>query len=373
MTYNWQLPDWPKFTYQLEQLEPKLLHYAQLSGKLSGSLDGLGSELKENTLIDFMVMEAIKTSKIEGEDLNFEDVRSSIRNQLGLNQPPKLVGDLRAKGIAQMMLQVRDTCSQDLSEELLFGWHHMLFLEQLGLEKIKTAQWRTHEDPMQIVSGAYGRWVVHFEAPPSQKIPIEMEKFIEWFNDTGPLGKSPMVHAPVRAAIAHLHFETIHPFEDGNGRIGRAISEKALLQQAPFVTFLSLSTAIEAQKKAYYDALSNAQKTNEITLWIEYFVETLLEAQAIAQSSIQFIIDKNYFLLKAQNQTNERQFKVLNRLLKEGPGNFIGGINAKKYEKIAKCSKATATRELADLLEKSLLKKLPGGGRSTSYELNFRE
>ena len=371
MNYNWQLPDWPKFKYDIKGLEPQLLSYAQISGKLSGTLEGLGAPLRDETLIDFMVTEAIKSSKIEGEEILFEDVKSSILNQLGLNKPPKQVDDLRAKGIAQMMLHVNATRSLPLDESTLFQWHDMLFLGQSGRSRIKTGGWRTHEDPMQIVSGPYGKWKIHFEAPPWRQGPFEMERFIQWFNDTAPSGSTPIVHAPIRAAIAHLYFETIHPFEDGNGRIGRAISEKALLQQSPFVTILSLSTSIEAKKKAYYDALQQAQKSNEITDWLEYFLHMLLKAQEMAEASIRFIMNKTNFMASAMMQTNERQLKVLNRLLEEGPGTFVGGINAKKYGAIGKCSKTTATRELSDLLEKGLLKKLPAGGRSTAYELNF--
>jgi Fic family protein len=365
MLYNWNLPGWPNFQYETRELEGILLKYAQFCGKISGKLDGLDIQLRRETLIDFMVTEAIKTSKIEGENLNFHDVKSSIKNQLGLNKPLQHVADLRADGIAKMMLHVHDTYLQPLTEATLFEWHRSLFLGQSGAAQIETGKWRTHDEPMQIVSGPYGKWKVHFEAPPSARVPTLMKQFLKWFNE------KTVVQAPIRSGIAHLYFESIHPFEDGNGRIGRAISEKVLLQQSPFETVLGLSASIEAKKKVYYDALQKAQRSNEITQWLHYFVQMLLDAQEAVAASIQFIIDRANFMKLASAHANDRQLKVLNRVLEEGSGNFVGGLNAKKYGTITKCSKTTATRELSELLEKNLIKRLPGGGRSTSYELNL--
>ncbi len=371
MPYNWQQPDWPGFSYEIKHLDPLLIQYAQLTGRLSGHLDGLPPELKNDTLIEFMVNEALKSAKIEGEQLAFEDVHSSIRNQLGLNAHKTLVQDNRAQGIAQMMLNLTDTIPEPLSENMLFEWHRMLFLGQEKNRRLEIGQWRQHEDSMQIVSGAYGKWTVHFEAPPSARVSVEMQGFIKWFNATGPKGSHPIIHAPIRSAIAHLYFESIHPFEDGNGRIGRAVAEKALLQQSPFINVLNLSTAIEAKKSAYYEALKKGQRRNQITPWLEYFVKTLLTAQKMAESTVIFIINKSIFRKKALTLVSERQLKVIDRLLKEGPAGFAGGLTAKKYETIGQCSKATATRELADLLEKGFLLKLPGGGRNTAYQLNL--
>lgn len=226
---------------------------------------------------------------------------------------------------------------------------------------------------MQVISGPLGKQKVHFEAPPSNRVPKEMDQFIKWFNETAPGGSKEMKKGPIRSAIAHLYFETIHPFEDGNGRIGRAIAEKALTQGAGRPVMMSLSNTIEANKKAYYVTLEKAQRSNEITDWIQYFTNTILTAQSEAEEQIDFTLKKAKFFDHFKNKLNERQLKVIKRMLEEGPKGFAGGINASKYGSLTKISKATATRDLQTLLEMGAL--IPfgkGGGRSTKYEVNLR-
>lgn len=274
-----------------------------------------------------------------------------------------------AAGAGELMVDVRNTFKEGLTAEKLFSWHKMLLDNAQG---VTTSAWRTHEEPMQVVSVAIGKEKVHYEAPPHNRVPQEMEMYIAWFNQTAPGGTKEIKKAPVRAAIAHLYFETIHPFEDGNGRIGRAIAEKALSQGIGRPAFLSLSRTIEANKKAYYNALEKAQRTNEITEWILYFVNIVLEAQLFTEGQIDFILKKTVFFDRFKNQLNERQIKVIKRMLEEEPKGFEGGINAGKYISITKTSKATATRDLQDLIEKSVLILFgESGGRSTRYRINI--
>jgi len=369
MTYNWQQKDWPNFTFDLSGIEDELLLFAEKSGHVSGILRALPEDARMEAIIEIMVAEAIKTSEIEGEYFSRKDVMSSIRNNLHLNKPTDPVLDKKAAGVSELMIDMRDTWLNTMTKEQLFAWHKML----LGTStKIKVGEWRDHSDPMQIVSGAIGKEKVHFEAPPSERIPQEMEQFITWFNLTGPGGKQEIKKAVVRAAIAHLYFESIHPFEDGNGRIGRAIAEKALSQGIGYPTFLSLSATIEAHKKDYYNALETAQKANDITQWVGYFVRMTLEAQSFAEEQINFTLKKTKFFDRFKDQFNERQLKVMKRVLEEGPAGFESGINAGKYGSLTKVSKATATRDLQDLLEKGALILLgPAGGRSTKYQANL--
>lgn len=369
MTYNWQQPDWPDFRYDLSTLHEALFSIAEKTGLIRGKLSHLAENLQTEAMINFMVEEAVKTSEIEGEYISRPDVRSSIKNQLGLNQEIVQVHDKRAQGAAELMLDVRNTFKQAITEAKLFDWHLMLLSGSFN-PNLKMGCWRTHEEPMQIVSGHYGKWVVHYEAPPSQDVPKEMEKFIRWFNDTAP-GKSQAIKfAPVRAAIAHLYFESIHPFEDGNGRVGRAIAEKALSQGFGYPVILSLSQAIEAEKKAYYAALNAASRSNEITPWIHYFVNVVLDAQIEVEAQINFILKKSVFFDTFKNVLNERQLKVVRRMMRAGVKGFEGGMSAKKYMSITGTSKATATRDLQHLLAIKVFRQI-GSGRSARYELNL--
>ncbi len=223
---------------------------------------------------------------------------------------------------------------------------------------------------MQVVSGPIGKQKVHFEAPPSERMTKEMKRFITWFNETGPGGAKEIKKPAVRSAIAHIYFETIHPFEDGNGRIGRAISEKALSQGVRRPILLSLSRTIEAGRNAYYDALKAAQRSNEVTPWINYFVNVILDAQINTEEQIDFTLKKTKLFDRFHDQLNERQLRVVQRMLEEGPAGFEGGMSAKKYIAITRTSKATATRDLQDMVEKGAL-ITSGGGRNTRYQVNL--
>jgi Fic family protein len=367
MKYNWQQKDWPEFRYNLKNVEDALFAFAEETGHISGILKGMPENIQTETIINIMVAEAIKTSEIEGEYLSRPDVISSIRNNLGLNKKQEKIKDKKSGGAGELMVAVRNTFSSTLTKKELFSWHTMLMNQS---PRIKVGAWRTHKEPMQVVSGAIGKEKIHFEAPPSSNVPDEMQNFIKWFNDTSPGGKKEIKKAPIRAAIAHLYFETIHPFEDGNGRIGRAISEKALSQTIGRPVLLSLSQTIEANKKLYYDALEKAQRSNEITNWINYFVNTLLEAQREAKILIDLTLNKTKFFDRFKDQLNERQLKVIKRMLDAEPKGFEGGMTAKKYISITKASKATATRDIQGLVDLKIL--IPqSGGRSTHYNLNL--
>jgi Fic family protein len=368
-TYNWQQQDWPHFRYDLSSVYDVLIAIAEKAGLLQGKIAHLLKDQQIETMIDLMVEEAVKTSAIEGEFINRPDVRSSIRNQLGLNKKIIRVNDHRAKGIAELMIDVNNTFKQALTVEKLFDWHLML-LSASTTPHLRVGYWRTHEDSMDIVSEHNGRRVTHFEAPPSASVPAEMDEFISWFNSTAPGKSAAIKFAPVRAAIAHLYFETIHPFEDGNGRIGRAIAEKALSQGFGYPVTFSLSQAIDAKKKLYYSALHTASKSNEITEWINYFLHMILESQILIEKQINFILFKSKFFDTFQNDLNDRQFKVIGRMFEAGIKGFEGGMSAKKYMAITDTSKATATRDLQDLLMLGAIRQM-GSGRSVRYEINF--
>jgi len=369
MIYNWQQPDWPDFKYDLTGIEDIMFSFAEEMGRVSGILNALSKDSQSDTLVNMMVSEAIKTSEIEGEYLNRQDVVSSIRNNLGLNRKPANVHDKRAHGIGSLMVDVRQTYREHLSKEKLFSWHKMLMEGSRG---VQIGKWRSHKEPMQVISGAAGKEKIHFEAPPSRQVPSEMDRFIDWFNETAPGSKKQIKNALVRSAIAHLYFESIHPFEDGNGRIGRAVAEKALSQTLKRPVLLSLSKTIEANKRQYYSALEKGQRSNHISPWIKYFTETTLLAQKQARQLIDFTLKKAKFFDHFKDQFNERQLKVVKRMFDAGPEGFEGGMRAAKYMILAKTTKATATRDLQHLSEiKALI--MEGGGRSTRYVLNLRD
>ncbi|MBA2499489.1 MAG: Fic family protein [Chitinophagaceae bacterium] len=369
MAYNWQQKDWPNFSFSIRGVEDVLLIFAEKVGRVSGILASLPEEIKQETIVDIILTEAIKTSEIEGEYPNRKDVLSSIRKNLGLHHSPEFIKDKSAAGLGELMIDVRHSFREPLTKEKLFAWHKMLLGEN---KKIAAGRWRTHEEPMQVVSGALGKEKIHFEAPHSEGVPGEMNAFIKWFNTTAPGTTAEIRNAPVRAAIAHLYFETIHPFEDGNGRIGRAIAEKAISQTIGRPVLLSLSGTIEANKKDYYTSLETAQQSNEITPWISYFVNMSLAAQREAEARIEFTLAKTKFFDQFKGQFNQRQVTVIKRMFQEGPTGFLGGMNARKYMGLTKTSKATATRDMQQLLDMGAF--IPAGkaaGRSTSYQLNI--
>jgi len=367
MRYHWQQSGWPNFRFKLDALEGDLQCFEHYSGRVGGLLEGLPEGLGSEAVIDLMISEAITTSAIEGEVLEPEDVKSSIRNHLGLNSPSRPVGDARAEGAGELMVVVRESFAEPLGIDMLFDWHAILMK---GERSVRAGAWREGEDPMQVVSGRIDRPTVHYEAPPSCRIPDEMDGFVEWFNSTSPGGEEAMRHAPVRAGIAHLYFESIHPFEDGNGRIGRAIAEKALSQGLAAPALLSLSHSIEAKRRKYYDALQRAQRSLEVTEWLVWFTRMVLDAQRDAEERMMFILRKSKFFERFRSRFNERQLKVVRRMLDSGHEGFEGGMSARKYVALAKVSKATATRDLQQLAEMEAVRSV-GGGRSTRYELNL--
>lgn len=364
--YNWQQNDWKLFKFQQEKIEDLLLMFTEKLGLAKGLLQSLSEKSHSESLIDLLVTEAIKNAEIEGEYFSRKDIMSSIKNNLGINTKLELVKDINANGMAALVTEIHKQYELPLTETMLFNWHKMIFP---STNRITVGHWRSHSETMQVISGTIGKEKIHFEAPPSKMIPEEMSAFIKWFNETAPNGKHEIKYAPIRCAIAHLYFETIHPFEDGNGRIGRAIAEKALLQTLRFPLLISLSSAIEADKKAYYQALKEGQKSNEITPWLVYFINTLIQAQNNAELLINFTLQKAKLFDKYKNVLNERQLKVLKRMLKEGPNGFVGGMTAKKYIKITSTSKATATRDMQYLKELEIFVSF-GEGRSTSYKIN---
>ncbi|HMI05823.1 MAG TPA: Fic family protein [Pedobacter sp.] len=367
MKYNWELQNWPNFRYSFKGIEGMLYDFALETGEVRGILKALPDDVQQEALLQTMISEAIKTSEIEGEFLSRQDVMSSIKNNLGLMAVPEIVHDQKAAGIGKLMVDLRNSYKEELTKEKLWEWHILLLDAMKG---IKTGQWRTGDEPMQVISGSIGREKIHFQAPPSSVVPQEMKQFINWFNATAPGGGQEISSAPVRAAIAHLYFESIHPFEDGNGRIGRAIAEKALSQTLGRPVMLSLSKSIEANKSSYYKALEMAQQDNEISEWLEYFVSTALAAQREAKSLVNFTLIRTRFFDQYAGRLNERQLKAVNKMLDAGFDGFKGGMTAKKYISITRTSKATATRDLQELAEMGVL-LATGAGRSVSYDLKL--
>lgn len=366
MKWNWQQIDWPNFTYRTKTLETLEKQFLQESGVVIGAFKHLREDDKNTLKIDLLSTEALKTSEIEGELLNRESVQSSIRRQFGLQADGRKVSAAE-QGIAEMMVHLYHSFDEPLSHEMLFEWHRQLTNGRRDLKEIGC--YRTHADPMQVVSGSMHDPKVHYEAPPSKQMQKEMNAFIKWFNATAP-GSKNALPALVRSGIAHLYFVSIHPFEDGNGRIGRAISEKAIAQSIGQPSLTALAHQIERGRKNYYDQLAAASRDNELTDWLTYFAELVLFAQKRTEVHIQFLIDKTKLYDRLRDQINARQEKALERMFREGPDGFIGGLSAENYIAITKTSRATATRDLAELVELDALKKT-GKLRHTRYWLNL--
>ena len=370
MKWNWQQKDWPKFTYKktdLQRLEEEFLYS---SGLVFGVYKHLNEQEQETLSIELISDEALKTSEIEGEILNRDSLQSSIRRNFGLKTDHRKIPPAE-KGISDMMTDLYQNFSIKLSHKTLFRWHKMLTSGRGDLQNI--GKYRTHDELMQIVSGRLDEPKIHFEAPPSTKVKKEMDDFIKWFNETEQKDNNKNSLPPLtRAAIAHLYFVSIHPFEDGNGRIARALAIKAMSQTTKQPLLTSLSTVIQSKKKDYYDALEESNKSNEITNWLIYFSKTLLESQNLTKELIEFLIAKARLYDSLRDQLNERQQKVLQRLFKEGLNGFKGGLSAENYITITKTSRPTATRDLQDLVEKKALIK-NGELKGTRYHLNIRK
>jgi Fic family protein len=369
MTWNWQKPDWPDFRWHPTGLEPAEKEFLVNGGVFVGTVRHLAKEDRDQLTIEAMSTEAVTTSEIEGEILDRASVQSSLCKQLGLATDPEASGRRvrpAERGIAEMMVDLYRSFADPLSEEMLFRWHRMVMSGSRNLRDI--GRYRMGTEPMQVVSGPVPKPKVHFEAPPSSRVPREMARFISWFGRTA-LGGEPLP-ALTRAGIAHLYFESIHPFEDGNGRIGRAIAEKALAQSLGQPTLIALAATILAWRKSYYDALEAANKENEITDWLLWFAGVAIEAQRRTIALVEFLIDKTKLLDRLKGQLNPRQEKVLLRMFREGPEGFRGGLSAGKYSSITKASPATATRDLADLVAKGALIR-EGERRYARYRLSI--
>lgn len=365
--WNWQSDEWPNFSYDQEALKVLELQFSKNIGTVSGAFKYISNPEKELLVVELLSSEALKTSEIEGEYLDRDSIQSSIKKNLGLSVDKRKVPPAEF-GISELMVDLYRNYHRALSHGQLFEWHRMLTNGRRDL--IDIGAYRTHEDAMQVVSGRLDRPTVHFEAPPSRKIPNEMEQFIVWFN-TFHLERPNALLPIVKAGISHLYFVSIHPFEDGNGRISRALSEKSISLSVGQPALLSLSKTIGAHKKVYYEALERNNKTCNITDWLLYFGETILDAQKDTLGLIDFIIKKGKFFDSYSNRLNERQLKVVNRLFAEGPQGFTGGLSAENYTRIAKTSASTATRDLKDMVDKKVLIKT-GILKSTRYQLNLR-
>jgi len=367
--WNWTLKKWANFTFNKDVLTALEYKFTQNNGTVLGVLKHLKDNSKDDLLVEILSNEAMKTSEIEGEFLNRESVQSSIKRNLGLTADKRKVSPAEY-GISEMMVDLYLNFNKPLSHNQLFEWHKMITNGRRDLTDI--GRYRTHKEPMQIVSGELDRPNVHFEAPPSEQIQTEMDQFIVWFNKTHTKNNEFDMFPLIKSGIAHLYFVSIHPFEDGNGRIGRAIAEKSIALSTKQPTLISLSQMIETNKKDYYNSLENHNKTLEITDWLIYFGQTILDAQEYTLKRIDFLIEKTKFFDHYATQLNKRQLKVIKRLFDVGHTGFIGGLSADNYRKIAKTSASTATRDLSVMVEKQILIKT-GTLKSTRYSLNIKK
>jgi Fic family protein len=370
MFWNWEKPDWPDFTWKEGRFTAAEERFRTGGGVFLGSIRHIVGQERRLLLVDAMSTESATTSAIEGEVLDRASVQSSIQQQLGLKADPKRVRPSE-EGVAEMMVDLYRTSAKPLSDEMLYGWHRKLMK---GRGQRDLGHYRNDGDPMQVISGRIGKPRIHFEAPPARRVPAEMKRFVAWFNRTGPGGRAPLP-ALTRAGAAHLYFESIHPFEDGNGRLGRAIAEKALAQGTSETTeelvLLSLSATILAHRGDYYRALERANKSNEITAWLAWFAGIALEAQQRTLASVDFLIEKTRLIDRLRGEINPRQHKAILRMLREGPEGFKGGLSASNYAKITGTSPATTTRDLADLVERGALMRT-GELRHARYHLNLK-
>lgn len=361
-TYIWQRPDWPDFCWDSEALLTPLAKLSHLHGMLAGQMSMLGFGEESETRLKALTEELINSSAIEGVMLNANSVRSSIARKLGIETDNLLAQDHYVEGLVDVMLDAMTDSDKPLSEERLFAWHCALFpTGRSGMYKITVGDWRKGEEPMQVVSGAWGREKVHYEAPPSDAVPEEMARFIHWCNSCD---QSPFV----KAAIAHLWFVTIHPFDDGNGRMSRTLADMFLSRMDVNNTrYYSMSAEINRNKKAYYDELERAQKGNmDITKWLLWFLGCLENAILQASESVKRTLEKAVYWDKFHDvEINERQRKIINRLW----DGFEGKLTSSKWAKICNCSQDTALRDINDLMAKGMLRDSGEGGRSTNYIL----
>ncbi|MFH1982988.1 MAG: Fic family protein [Pseudomonadota bacterium] len=368
--YIWHRSSWPEFRWDHAALLKPLGDCRFQQGTLLAQMNALGFDARQQARAEVLVKEALKTSEIEGERLDPNAVRSSVARRLGLpaaGLPSKR--DQKADGVVDILLDATQNHGQALTTRRLFGWHAALFpTGYSSLHKIRVASWRDDRNgPMRVVAGPIGREIIHYEAPPAERLAGEMNKFIRWW------GKSlAQMDGLLRAAVGHLRFAAIHPFEDGNGRIARTLTEMALAQDEKLPTrYYSLSAQIMAEREAYYRVLERTNTGDgDITPWVQWFLQCMSRAMLSSEKLLSNVMLKTRFWQRhAQTGLKERQNKVINRLLEAGPGGFEGGLTNRKYAGMVHVSKATAQRELADLVQKGILRTNPSGGRSTSYDL----
>jgi len=367
----WQQETWPAFTWQESELAKLLREITQLQGKLLGRSAAIGESQSLKSQMEALLDNAMNTSAIEGEKLNVESVRSSLARRLGINQAGLLAGTPQTDGLADVLMDATRNPNEPLTHDRLFRWHEWLFPNgHEGLTPIRVGELR-NEDPMQVISGPVGKSKIHFEAPPRDNLETELNQFLDWFGQSRAQAE---LDPLVRAGVAHLWFVTLHHFDDGNGRLARAITDLALAQaEQQSVRFYAMSATIMENRKAYYTILEKTQCGGmDVTPWLVWFLNMLKETLQMADRRIDHVLKKATFWQQhGQSALNERQIKVLNRLLDAGPDGFEGGINARKYMSLADVSKATATRDLTELVEKGCLVQREGGGRSTSYDINW--
>lgn len=362
--YIHQLSKWPEFSWDANCIAEKLGAIRYKQGRLIGRMENLGFSLREEAVLETMTLDVLKTSEIEGETLNIDQVRSSLASRLGMDIGALTPADRHVDGVVEMLLDATQQYLQPLSEERLFNWHSALFpTGRSGINKITVGRWRTDaKGPMQVVSGAIGRETVHFEAPSRDIIPMEITKFLNWIKTAN--HQDPVL----KAAIAHLWFLTIHPFEDGNGRIARSITDLLLARSDNSAQrFYSMSAQIQRERRQYYDILEKTQKGDlDITNWLIWFLDCLDRALSATDTTLDKVLLKTrYWQLFATKKINDRQKLILNKLL----DGFEGKLNTSKWAKITKVSNDTALRDILALVEENVLQQEDAGGRSTSYRL----
>jgi Fic family protein len=365
----WQRADWPMFRWDAEKILPLISQARLKQGKLLSKMSSIGFDLMRETCAEVLTEETVKTAEIEGESLNRDSVRSSVAKHLGLSTFGMPQPNRSIEGLVSVLFDATSQYDLKLSADRLKSWQAALFpTGYSGLLKIEVGEWRSSSEPMQVISGALGREVVHFEAPPGPSIADEMEKFLDWWNHH---------HLPdglIRAGIAHFYFVTIHPFEDGNGRIARALTDMALAQdEKSQMRFYSLSAQIVKERSGYYQILEKCQRGDcNLTDWLAWYLTCYIRALDNSVTLISHTLAKADFWCRFSSTIlNEKQRKVINLLLDAGKDCFEGGLTTRKYVSIAKVSRATAFREISDLLEKGLLLKNPSKGRNISYDLNW--
>lgn len=364
MLWNWQLPEWPNFYFDQADLVDKEKKFLMAAGSSSAFLRKIGDPDHEKFVIEILSAEAEQSSRLEGEILDRESLQSSIKRHFGMPVDKKSISGKEA-GVAELLYDVYSSYDKPLSCEALCGWHKKLF--QGVSNDFTVGKYREHEEPMQIVGSRLDKHHVFFEAPPSSAVDFEMERYIAWFNSSKTL---PSVLG--RAALAHLYFESIHPFEDGNGRIGRAIVEKCLSEAVGRPILIAISKVLERRKKEYYQALQACNHTLHAAAWVCFFAEVILQAQDESINLLNFTIEKANLLMRLAGKLNERQEKALLRMFQEGPEGFKGGLSAEKYIAITKVSRATATRDLIELVQLEALLRT-GELRHTRYWLNIKQ